>query len=913
MKLKKQSLLFTLFMLMILCFAVENSFAQNVILDQRLAGKTKLKEIMAEVDNFYRPFVHLDANGKPVNKTLFQEYKRWKRWEWFHSGRLNPDGTIADVVKKELLALDQLGENVMNGGQNNSSLTNSGGWINIGPTNTTAGPNSYLQGIGRCDRIVFHPTDPLTYYICTPTGGLWRTFNDGASWTNLTDGLPSLGISGMVVSYNNPNILYILTGDGDSNIGGFVQNFGYMRLSQGVFKSTDAGYTWQQTGAFPLAPAQFTGFKLVQSPTNSNVLIAATSFGLMKTTNGGLSWENAAPSQPQVKFQDVEFKPGSGSVAYAVANYGNTGTYFFKAGAALIFTVSSYAELPGSNQNANSVNRYAIAVTNANAEHVVLLAGPSISNTGFQGIFRSVNSGVSFTAAANTPNILGISSTGIESGDQASYDHCVAINHTNTERVITGGLCVWGSTDGGATMAAVTKYFEYQTDLIPYIHPDVHDVSYNPLNNYLYACTDGGVFKSTDDGVTFTNLSAGLIVSEYYHMSGMQSDPTKLLGGLQDNGTSYKKTVSTTFTHIGGADGHRTAINSTDANKIYWTENESVFRSTNGGTDKLSAMPITPNAFYPALCLNPSNQNKYYIGTGYANGATQVYKFYHSDNGGSTYIDSTSINVTKDLAAAPSDVNVLYGTDGNLFWRSQNEGYSFVGRSAGLPAGRAITDIAVNPNNADVVVVTLGGFTPGQKLYYSINGGTTWQNLSGTLPNIPINCAAINTNGDIYIGTDLGVFYQAEAENDWRPYYNGLPRVPVTELIIYPTGDLIRAATFGRGVWETSLYTSCSPSLFVTANVTTPKVYNAGNLISSTQNIIGTTGVNVLYRSGGYIEMTPGFKATQGSLMNAVIGPCLPGVFSQGARNFVKPSGALSLPPLTPEFTRKTGKKAIYQ
>jgi len=909
------------YVFMLLIFFSSNLYAQNAELSQRLQGKVRLKDIMQQVDEYYRNILgsSFDAQEGSKKKQIVKEYKRWKRWEWYHSARLNPDGSIADASKKILEALDGFDNNSFGRGNNPgdpSSLTNSGAWTNMGPSSTVAGPLTYLRGLGRCDRITFHPTNPLTYYVSTPAGGLWRTTNDGSTWTNLSDELPTMGISGMVVSHADPNTLYILTGDGDSNTGGFVEGFGYIRWSQGVFRSIDGGSTWQKMGAFPSMPAFYSGFKLVQSPDDANALLAATSSGLFRTTNAGLSWQNVSPTGfTTAIFHDVEFSPGGFTTAYAVATLPQ-GSYFCRGNTALNFTRTSTSGLPGNNGifSGNGVIRYAIGVSNADPELVVLLAGPSVDSTGFQGIFVSTSGGSSFVPKANTPNVLGGAVNGLSTGDQSSYDHCVAVAPNDAAKIVTGGLCVWRSDNGGTSLSAISKYFEATVGTMGYIHPDVHDVAYNPLNNYLYACTDGGVYKSIDHGNTWTNISTGLIVTQYYHLAGITSDVNKLLGGAQDNGTTYRKTNSSQFTHIRGADGHRTSINSTNSNIIYWTENESICRSNDAGVANINyILPVTTNAFYPAFRLNPSNQSKVYIGTGHKLTGNQKWVFYHSDDGGFTYIDSTTINVTKDLVCAPSDVNVLYGTDGFNIWRSQNEGYSFQLKVTGLPAARAVTSLAVNPNNSAIVVATLGGFTTGEKVYYTVDAGVNWQNLSGTLPNVPVTSAAVNNNGDVYIGTDIGVFYQAEAESDWRPFYNGLPRVPVTELIIYPNSDLIRAATFGRGIWQTSLYTTCPPNANFTTSINTPRVYNAGTSIVTTQNILGSAGINVLYKAGSFITMNPGFRATENAVMNAKIGPCLPGIDpSTQLRKVIKVSGAVKVLPLPPDQTQKTGPKEIY-
>ena len=162
-----------------------------------------------------------------------------------------------------------------------------GGWYFTGPSSTYLNnPDADLLGIGRVDRIAFHPTDPNIIYIGNPSGGVWKTSNGGSGWSCLTNSLPSIGISGIVVDHTNPNTIYVLTGDGDTYLENALVNLaGYLRLSAGVFVTHDGGVTWEATGA--LSGVEYVGFDLVQHPTDPGMMFAATSDGIYKTTNSG--------------------------------------------------------------------------------------------------------------------------------------------------------------------------------------------------------------------------------------------------------------------------------------------------------------------------------------------------------------------------------------------------------------------------------------------------------------------------------------------------------------------------------------------------------------------------------------------------------------------------------------------------
>jgi hypothetical protein len=190
------------------------------------------------------------------------EYLQWKRWEWYMSSHLGSRGEFVNISEKLMAGLQEKEKMEIPQDRNINSL-----WTFVGPSVSQPYGQGSLNGIGRVDRITFHPTNPNIIFICTPAGGLWNTLNGGTTWNNLTDFLPAVGISGFVISYANTNDQYILTGDGDSNLpNGLVFNMGYLRPSTGVLKSTDGGVSWHQTGAFPQISGPYVGYKLVQNP-----------------------------------------------------------------------------------------------------------------------------------------------------------------------------------------------------------------------------------------------------------------------------------------------------------------------------------------------------------------------------------------------------------------------------------------------------------------------------------------------------------------------------------------------------------------------------------------------------------------------------------------------------------------------
>ena len=235
----------------------------------------------------------------------------------------------------------------------------------------------------------------------------------------------------------------------------------------------------------------------------------------------------------------------------------------------------------------------------------------------------------------------------------------------------------------------------------------------------------------------------------------------------------------------------------------------------------------------------------------------------------------------RQIAHGVNNLNRIYGLTTLGVYMTNNGGSSWTDVTAGLPVATSkLSYIAISPTASTHVVVTCFGYTDGEKVYESIDAGSTWTSISGTLPNVQIRCVVYEngSNDRFYIGTDIGVFYKDNSLNDWVPFFHGLPNTIVTELEInYNTQELV-AATFGRGFWKTKLYGHCPESYVLTPannpNTTSSQYYAANSFITSTRYVYNSFNTTVTYRGGNYITMLPGFEAESGSIFEAVIGDC---------------------------------------
>jgi photosystem II stability/assembly factor-like uncharacterized protein len=740
-----------------LLLAFRSVFPQQWV-DMMLDHETNVFDVKAAFDQEWQGRSYERGKG----------WKQFHRWYWFMEQRTWPSG---DRFDPSLLMQAKEHLRSMNTVRNDDRTFSE--WTPLGPTSWQS--ISYNPGNGRVNTIAIHPQDPSIIYAGTPASGLWRSTDGGFTWEPLFTDLPSMGISGIVIHPHSPDTIFIATGDGD----------GADTYSAGVLRSNDGGETWLSTGLDWSPGLERTTRALRMDPTDPNRMYCAASNGLYHTTDGGDTWTMAAVGS----FRDVEFMPGDTNVVYACK------TLFYKSVNGQSFSPAGISGLPLS----TTVQRMAIAVSPADPLMVYVLCANEEDDS-FLGLYRSIDGGNTFELRSNSPNIFSYSSDGTGEGGQAWYDMALAVDPFDPEVVYVGGINVWKSENGGFTWE-IRSHWVYPS-ANGYTHADIH--SLDVFNGKLYCGSDGGIFISEDQAASWADMSIGLDITQFYRLGGSEILPDLVLAGAQDNGSN--RYFAGDWTHIHGGDGMEAAVDPVDPDILYASsQNGGLMRSDDfGETWNYIADGIDDEGpWVTPFVIDPADPTRLYTGFTeiWAGEFRGDWWYQLSDWGGSEKV--------RCLAVAPSDGFIIYAGRNDLIKRSDDAGFSWTDIDAGLP-NLSPTSFAISHADPAHVWITFSGTSGTQKVYESLNAGVTWINRSAGLPNVPVNTIVVQPgpHHPIYIGTDAGVFYRDDITQEWEIFGTGLPNVIVSELELNMTLGKIRAATYGRGMWEADMYHS---------------------------------------------------------------------------------------------------------
>ncbi len=730
-------------------------------------------------------------------------YQQFRRWEAFMKPRTFPTGEFFDP---EILIKEQRKQKATQQRLSVHPAVTAANWTLIGPNVIPASGG----GTGRVNCIRFDPTNSNTVYIGSASGGIWKTTNSGSTWSSNSDYLNALSVADIAINPRYPDSVFVATGDGYGYEVGL--DFWGGTYSAGVMVSGDGGQTWNQTGLSYSQTQSSIIQRLLINPADPTILLACTRTAIFRSTDAGLNWTSVHTGH----YYDMEFKPGDSNTVYAsttgnVAISSNKGATWVNGG-----TVAGGG-------------RVSIAVTENNPSVVYALG----ENGNF---YKSTNSASSFTMLTSPSNVANF---------YGYYDAVLACSPLDENKVFVAGMNIAESTNGGSSWGTVGTN----------IHVDNHTLEFMPgNNNVIWNGNDGSVYSSTNSGTSWTNLGSGIAIKQYYRIGCSTLTPYKLLAGAQDNGTD--RLLNGQWKHVNGGDGMECLIDRTNDQIMYASYQYGAFsKSTNGGNTFTNIAPSTGDWTSP-LIQDPINSNTL-IG-----GFEDVYRTTNAGTNWTTISSGQFAGNVIALAMSQTSSNVIYAASLDHIYRTDNTGGTWTNIANGLPVTTsAITYIAVGNTDPMKVWVTFTGYSAGDKVFYSSNGGAAWTNYSGTLPNVPVNCIVYQNNSQdaVYVGTDFGVYYRDATMPDWITYDTGLPNVIVYELEINDNIQKIRASTYGRSIWESDLNASSSFTLDAgVTNILSPGIAVCSNSFDPIvrvrnygQTAITTLNINYQLDAGG--------------------------------------------------------------
>ncbi len=666
---------------------------------------------------------------------------------------------------------------------------------------------------GRVSDIEFNPVNPEIVYAGAATGGVFKSTDMGLTWTPVFDDQANLNIGDIGIDPNDPDIIYVGTGEANGGHNNFPGG--------GVYKSTDAGNTWELKG---LENTVSIG-RIVVDPLNSNrVFIAAQGAyftanperGVYRSNDGGETWENVLFLNDSTGAIDIVIDPQNPNRLIA-AMWERVrrldGSYFYGQSSGLYRSLDggdswSYIESDGvlPDPLAENVGRIGVALCASQPDIVYSL----FTNGSFYiGLFKSTDFGATWTNADPDLEI----NNGV--ANFSWYFGQVRVHPTDPDIVFALDVAYMRSVNGGENWPIIYGYGGGPWDF----HVDQHALAINPLNNdYIICGNDGGMNISTDGGVNFTKV-AELPITQFYEIGLDRNNPQKLYGGTQDNGTLRTQTGGLNdWEKIYGGDGFYVIVDYTNPNIIYAeSQNGYLVKSTNGGASFFSATngidEFEPTNWSTPVIMDPLNPEVLYYGTNRVyrtiNGADHWTPISPDLTNGYT---GTRPGTVTTIGVSKRNTNIIWaGTSDSRVWVSKDNGLTWTDVSETLPY-RWVSRIIPDPGDENSAYVTFSGLKwadPEAHIFRTTDAGETWTDISSNLPDVPINACAVDhiDNNFVFVGTDLGAYYSEDKGGSWEYLDSDLPLVSVYDFKIHHTEHYLAIGTHARSMYKMDLTT----------------------------------------------------------------------------------------------------------
>ena len=683
-------------------------------------------------------------------------------------------------------------------------------WTLEGPTNIG----------GRINAVALHPEDANTILVGAAAGGVFKTTDGGANWEAIGDDFNYLAIAHIQFDLQDPDIVYVATGD--PNISGLPH------LGNGLYKSIDGGDSWTNIG---LAEQRIMS-KVAIHPTEPNTLFAGTmglpferneERGFYKSIDGGANWDQTLYLGDDAGICDLKVNPQNPDIVFAA------GWNRIRNNQESVITGTD-ARIYRSTDGALTWDTLTVGLPQDTLCRIGLEMSINDPNTlwaiiisqgfGVEGVYKTTDGGDSWTNLITDPFALEGALGGF-----GWYFAKVRANPWNENEISVLGVDLWTSFDNGETWEMTTPpWWAYE------VHADKHDMIYLS-DDVIMLATDGGLYKTTDHFATWTDID-NIPNTQFYRIALDPFNPGVYTGGAQDNGTTTgnESTLDEWVRDYGG-DGFQCIYDYEDPSLRYMeTQYGNIVFDIDGFTDNFT-FGIDPedrnNWDTPYIMSSISPQTMY-------TGTHRMYQITDAPFGSWNLIsdDLTDGNIfganfhtISTIADDPLDESLIYTgtTDGNL-WKGENVGgFEWTNIQAGLP-DRWVTSIEVSSATENRLWVSQSGYKDNDEtahLHRSDDAGQTWIDISGDLPEQPVNHLEVVNDSILFIATDFGVYSTINAGENWIRVGNNMPTIPVFDVKVDTALHTLVAGTFARGIWTfptDSLYILTEPEIVININ-----------------------------------------------------------------------------------------------
>ncbi|MEO7266070.1 MAG: hypothetical protein ABIW38_14230 [Ferruginibacter sp.] len=680
---------------------------------------------------------------------------------------------------------------------------------------------------GRIVDLAVNPKNTSEYYIAAGNGGVWKTKNAGITFNPVFDGQVSFSIGCVTLDPNNPNVVWV--GSGENN------NQRVVGYGDGVYKSEDAGKSWKIMG---LTKSEHIGMIKVD-PTNSDIIYVAAygplwnsggERGIYKSIDGGKTWKQILSVSEHTGFNEIHLDPRNSNILYAAAHQRQRKVFTYIGGgpeSALYKSTdggTTWNKMMKGLPADVDLGRFGLAISPVNPDNLFVIVE---AEDGKGGVFASTDRGASWEKRSS------YSTSG-------NYYQEIFCDPKNADRIYAMDVYVMVSNDGGKTFNNLGEKSK---------HVDNHVIWVDPINtDHMIVGCDGGLYDSYDAGQNW-NFKANIPITQFYKVSLDNGFPFYYVyGGTQDNYSlggpsrtiSANGIVNSDWFITNGGDGFESQADYADPNIVYAeSQYGGLVRYDRKSGEKLKIKPVEPIGELPyrwnwdaPLLISKHDHKRLYFASN---------KIFRTDDQGNSWkiispdlsrgidrnkltvmgkvwsVDAVAKNGSTDiygqlttLAESPLDEKLLYaGTDDGLIQVTTDGGlhWAKVDNIAGVPERTYVNMIIASAHNKNVAYVAFnhhryGDFRP--YLFKTTDAGKTWTAIQNNLPaRGTVYCMAEDPKNAslLFAGTEFGVYFSIDGGAKWVQLKGGLPPIAIKDMEIQPRESDLVVATFGRGYY----------------------------------------------------------------------------------------------------------------